>query len=226
MCSHEAELLLREIFFFEVQVKDKTAWWLGVARESIHRKGETKWTPGTGYWTLDYDKDGLVFNDAPDVDLPLRAELQKVGVFVDYDEGLVSFYDVEARVHIYSATGCTFTEPLYPILCPHLHYEDGADRGLGSSGGVERSDHSSPRISSSCRTRLTTCSTADFDALYEELQQLGQGGFGSVFAGCRKEDRLPVAIKHIPMATVSMTQENQSTVLVLLIWNFICSELF
>ncbi|CAL8234309.1 unnamed protein product [Boreogadus saida] len=29
---------------------------------------------------------------------------------------LVSFYDVEARVHIYSATGCTFTEPLYPIL--------------------------------------------------------------------------------------------------------------
>jgi hypothetical protein len=41
-----------------------------------------------------------------------------VGVFVDYDEGLVSFYDVEARVHIYSATGCTFTEPLYPFLNP------------------------------------------------------------------------------------------------------------
>ncbi|CAL8315021.1 unnamed protein product [Boreogadus saida] len=57
------------------------------------------------------------------------------------------------------------------------------------------------------QTRLTTCSTADFDALYEELQQLGEGGFGSVFAGCRKEDRLPVAIKHIPMAKVSMTQE-------------------
>ncbi|CAL8407068.1 unnamed protein product [Arctogadus glacialis] len=62
--------------------------------------------------------DGLVFNDNPAVRLPLRAELQKVGVFVDYDEGLVSFYDVEARVHIYSATGCTFSEPLYPILSP------------------------------------------------------------------------------------------------------------
>uniref|UniRef100_A0A8C5CR30 Uncharacterized protein n=1 Tax=Gadus morhua TaxID=8049 RepID=A0A8C5CR30_GADMO len=110
-------------FYFEVQVKDKTAWWLGVARESIDRKGFTEWTPETGYWTLDYDEDGLVFNDDPDVDLPLRAELQKVGVFVDYDEGLVSFYDVEARVHIYSATGCTFTEPLYPFLCPWLHRE-------------------------------------------------------------------------------------------------------
>ncbi|CAL8284760.1 unnamed protein product [Arctogadus glacialis] len=110
-------------FYFEVQVKDKTAWWLGVARESIDRKGLTEWAPEMGYWTLSYNNDVLVFRDNPSVRLPLRAELQKVGVFVDYDEGLVSFYDVEARVHIYSATGCTFTEPLYPILCPYLHEE-------------------------------------------------------------------------------------------------------
>ncbi|XP_059930056.1 E3 ubiquitin-protein ligase TRIM39-like isoform X1 [Gadus macrocephalus] len=111
-------------FYFEVQVKDKTAWWLGVARESIDRKSQIEATPETGYWTLWFDKEGLVFSDNPAVRLPLRAELQKVGVFVDYDEGLVSFYDVEARVHVYSATGCTFTEPLYPILCPYLHEED------------------------------------------------------------------------------------------------------
>ncbi|XP_059930057.1 E3 ubiquitin-protein ligase TRIM39-like isoform X2 [Gadus macrocephalus] len=110
-------------FYFEVQVKDKTGWWLGVARESIERKDMTELTPETGYWTLLYCNGLLLFYDDPVVDLPLRAELQKVGVFVDYDEGLVSFYDVEARVHIYSATGCTFTEPLYPILRPHLHKE-------------------------------------------------------------------------------------------------------
>ena len=92
-----------------------------MVRESIDRKGETTWTPETGYWTLLYTKDGLVFRDDPPVRLPLRAELQKVGLFVDYDEGVVSFYDVEARVHIYSATGCTFTEPLYPILDPCDH---------------------------------------------------------------------------------------------------------
>ncbi|CAL8327253.1 unnamed protein product [Arctogadus glacialis] len=108
-------------FYFEVQVKDKTEWGLGVARESIDRTAWTGGIPETGYWTLHYNKDGLVFRDDPSVRLPLRAELQKVGVFVDYDEGLVSFYDVEARVHIYSATGCTFTEPLYPFLCPYYH---------------------------------------------------------------------------------------------------------
>ncbi|XP_056437784.1 uncharacterized protein LOC130374832 [Gadus chalcogrammus] len=105
-------------FYFEVQVKDKTAWWLGVVRESIDRKGGTRWTPETGYWTLLTNKDVLVFRDNPSVRVPLRAELQKVGVFVDYDEGLVSFYDVEARVHLYSATGCTFSEPLYPFFYP------------------------------------------------------------------------------------------------------------
>ncbi|XP_059905041.1 E3 ubiquitin-protein ligase TRIM39-like [Gadus macrocephalus] len=108
-------------FYFEVQVKDKTQWYLGVARESINRKVEIIVTPENGYWTLFYYKDGLIFIDNPVVRLPLRAELQKVGVFVDYDEGLVSFYDVEARDHLYSATGCTFTEPLYPILCPGRH---------------------------------------------------------------------------------------------------------
>ncbi|CAL8406759.1 unnamed protein product [Arctogadus glacialis] len=86
--------------------------------ESIDRKDQIIETPETGLWTLYYDNDGLVFNDDPDVCLPLRAELQKVGVFVDYDEGVVSFYNVEARVHIYSATGYTFSEPLYPFLCP------------------------------------------------------------------------------------------------------------
>uniref|UniRef100_A0A8C5FCT1 E3 ubiquitin-protein ligase TRIM39-like n=1 Tax=Gadus morhua TaxID=8049 RepID=A0A8C5FCT1_GADMO len=111
-------------FYFEVQVKDNTAWCLGVARESIDGKGWTMCTPETGYWTLDCYNDRLIFRDNPSVRLPLRAELQKVGVFVDYDEGLVSFYDVEARVRIYSATGCTFTEPLYPLLDPCYHEED------------------------------------------------------------------------------------------------------
>ncbi|CAL8377159.1 unnamed protein product [Boreogadus saida] len=95
-------------FYFEVQVKDKNEWRLGMARESIDRKLQIIVTPERGYWTLRYDKDGLYFRGNPAVRLPLRAELQKVGVFVDYDEGLVSFYDVEARVRLYSDTRCTF----------------------------------------------------------------------------------------------------------------------
>ncbi|XP_059907001.1 zinc finger protein RFP-like [Gadus macrocephalus] len=103
-------------FYFEVQVKDKTGWCLGVARESINRNDEIIETRENGCWTLNYyNKYGLIVDDDPDVCRPLRAELQMVGVFVDYDEGLVSFYDVEARVHIYSATGCTFSEKVQTL---------------------------------------------------------------------------------------------------------------
>ena len=35
---------------------------------------------------------------------------------MDYVEGQVSFYDVEARSHIYSSNVCTFTETLFPFF--------------------------------------------------------------------------------------------------------------
>ncbi|XP_062849720.1 uncharacterized protein LOC134312002 [Trichomycterus rosablanca] len=47
---------------------------------------------------------------------------QKVGVFVDYEEGLVSFYDVDARSHIYTFIVQSFTEKLYPYFRPSLNY--------------------------------------------------------------------------------------------------------
>ncbi|KAG7236119.1 hypothetical protein INR49_001330, partial [Caranx melampygus] len=40
-------------------------------------------------------------------------------------------------------------------------------------------------------------SVDDFEDKYEQLQQLGKGGFGCVYAGTRKADGLPVAIKRI-----------------------------
>ncbi|XP_044079480.1 serine/threonine-protein kinase pim-2-like isoform X4 [Siniperca chuatsi] len=48
-------------------------------------------------------------------------------------------------------------------------------------------------------------STAAFEAKYEEEELLGEGGFGSVFAGHRKDDNLPVAIKHIPQFDITRT---------------------
>ncbi|KAK0131772.1 E3 ubiquitin-protein ligase TRIM39 [Merluccius polli] len=125
-------------FYFEVQVKDLTGWWLGVARESINRKSCNKCTPGEGCWVIEFNNDKLVFKGEPTVSLPMRAKLQKVGVFVDYDEGLVYFYDVGARVHIYSATGCTFGEPLYPILSPGSH--GGKDSALMIISPVNQTD--------------------------------------------------------------------------------------
>lgn len=44
-----------------------------------------------------------------------------------------------------------------------------------------------------------------FEAKYVQKYQLGQGGYGSVFAGYRQADKVPVAIKHIPKIGILFT---------------------
>ncbi|XP_036961995.1 E3 ubiquitin-protein ligase TRIM39-like [Acanthopagrus latus] len=108
-------------FYFEIQVTGKTEWHLGVARESINRKGAITRSPQNGFWTIHLRNGHQYYAAAgPDVSLSLASRPQKVGVFVDYEEGLVSFYDVSAAL-IFSFTGCCFTEKLLPIFSPGLN---------------------------------------------------------------------------------------------------------
>uniref|UniRef100_A0A3B4WRL1 Uncharacterized protein n=1 Tax=Seriola lalandi dorsalis TaxID=1841481 RepID=A0A3B4WRL1_SERLL len=110
-------------FYFEVQVKGKTDWKLGVARESINRKGKITLRPEYGYWMI-FLRNGNEYKAlaSPPVRLSLKSQPEKVGVFVDYEEGLVSFYDVAAAALIYSFTGCSFTKKLFPYFNPRLNY--------------------------------------------------------------------------------------------------------
>ncbi|XDV33843.1 hypothetical protein PO909_004111 [Leuciscus waleckii] len=112
-------------FYFEVQVKGKTDWTLGVARESIDRKGKITLTPSNGYWTVWLRNENEYWACAgPRVSLCVRVKPQRVGVFVDYEEGLVSFYDVESSSHLYSFTDQSFTGKLYPFFSPFLNAGD------------------------------------------------------------------------------------------------------
>ncbi|XP_024001728.2 E3 ubiquitin-protein ligase TRIM21-like [Salvelinus sp. IW2-2015] len=104
-------------FYYEVIVKGKARWTLGVARESIDRKRCIIQKPEDGLWTVTRREENVIWTFPP-VILSLRKKPQKVGVFVDYEEGLVSFYNVKARSHIYSFTDCTFTEKLFPFFGP------------------------------------------------------------------------------------------------------------
>ncbi|XP_036372029.1 nuclear factor 7, brain-like [Megalops cyprinoides] len=106
-------------FYYEVRVGEKPDWDLGVAKESINRKGRITLNPENGYWTI-WLRDGTDYsaNSSPAVSLPLREKLRTVGVYVDYEGGQVSFYNAETRSHIYSFTGYTFTEKLLPFFSP------------------------------------------------------------------------------------------------------------
>ncbi|XP_070838218.1 E3 ubiquitin-protein ligase TRIM39-like isoform X2 [Chaetodon trifascialis] len=106
-------------FYYEVQVQEKTKWTLGVARESINRKENIPLRPEEGYWTICLrNRNRYKALTGPGVYFRLKRKPRKVGVFVDYEEGLVSFYDVDAAALIYSFMDCSFTEKLYLYFGP------------------------------------------------------------------------------------------------------------
>ncbi|KAL0983768.1 hypothetical protein UPYG_G00132510 [Umbra pygmaea] len=111
-------------FYYEVQVEKKTRWTIGVVRESVNRKDWIMLSPDDGYWTVILYDGVYKAATVPPVNLPLREKPKKVGVFVDYEEGQVSFFNVEARCLIYSFTGCIFKDKLYPYFNPY-HNEGG-----------------------------------------------------------------------------------------------------
>ncbi len=102
-------------FYFEVQVKGQTEWDLGVARESADR-GTINLTPEEGYWIVGRIYEKYRARDSYNYSLSLSVDPQRVGVFVDYENGLVSFNDVESSTHIYTYTNQSFKQKLYPFV--------------------------------------------------------------------------------------------------------------
>ncbi|KAE8279301.1 Nuclear factor 7, brain [Larimichthys crocea] len=104
--------------YWEVEVGGKTDWDLGVARQSINRKGKIEVTPSNGYWFLSLrDKNKYAFRTEPSIDVHLNLRPHKIGIFVDFEKGQVSFFNVDAKIHIYTFND-TFNECIYPFFSP------------------------------------------------------------------------------------------------------------
>ncbi|XP_036002817.1 E3 ubiquitin-protein ligase TRIM38-like [Fundulus heteroclitus] len=122
-------------WYWEVEVSNSTGWDLGVTRGSADRRGRLILSPDNGYWALvhfeecEAPKPFITYTvmTAPPVCLSLKDKPTKVGVFVDYEEGLLSFYDVMAQSHIYSFSKCSFYDELYPYFSLHMKYEINPD---------------------------------------------------------------------------------------------------
>lgn len=108
-------------FYFEVQAVRKTGWDLGVVRESVRGKKTPTLNPKNGVWIIRL-RNNIKFTalNNTTVNLSLTKKPERIGVFVDYEKRLVSFYDVDTATLIYSFTGCLFSEKIYPFFSPGL----------------------------------------------------------------------------------------------------------
>ncbi|KAJ0001317.1 hypothetical protein NQD34_006337 [Periophthalmus magnuspinnatus] len=122
-----ANILAKESFssgrcYWEVEVGEKIEWNLGIVRQSINRKGKFTVCPANGFWTLGLKASGqYLAYTSPVTHLALDHRTKRVGVFLDYSEGRVSFYCAESGAHIYTFDD-KFTDRLHPFFSPgRLH---------------------------------------------------------------------------------------------------------
>ncbi|XP_019334333.1 E3 ubiquitin-protein ligase TRIM39 isoform X2 [Alligator mississippiensis] len=119
-CVLAAEGFTSGRHYWEVEVGDKTHWALGVCKDSVSRKGELTPLPETGYWRVRlWNGDKYAATTTPFTPLYLRVKPKRIGVFLDYEAGKVSFYNVTDRSHIYTFTD-TFTEKIWPLFYPGI----------------------------------------------------------------------------------------------------------
>ncbi|XP_068458043.1 E3 ubiquitin-protein ligase TRIM7-like isoform X2 [Clinocottus analis] len=104
--------------YWEVFVGDNKDWKLGVVSESAPRKGLFDMSPSNGYYALWWSGSQLRALTAPPLTkVKSPAKLRQVGVFLDVDEGQVTFFNVKSGSEIYSFTGSSeFTERMFPLL--------------------------------------------------------------------------------------------------------------
>nr|XP_048675133.1 butyrophilin subfamily 1 member A1-like isoform X2 [Caretta caretta] len=106
--------------YWEVEVGDKTEWELGVCRESVRRKGWVTYTPGIGYWAVWLRKGVYQALTSSWTPLPVSVRPGRVGIFLDYEAGEVSFYNVTDGSRLFTFTG-TFGGTLRPYFSPGLN---------------------------------------------------------------------------------------------------------
>ncbi|XP_044839258.1 E3 ubiquitin-protein ligase TRIM39-like isoform X2 [Mauremys mutica] len=105
--------------YWEVEVGDKAEWALGVCRESVSRKGWVTATPEDGYWAVGLWDGEYKACTSPQTSIPMSVRPSRFGIFLDYEAGEVSFYNVTDRSHLFTFTG-TFSGKLRPYFCPGL----------------------------------------------------------------------------------------------------------
>uniref|UniRef100_UPI00398EAE99 zinc-binding protein A33-like n=1 Tax=Pristiophorus japonicus TaxID=55135 RepID=UPI00398EAE99 len=104
--------------YWEVEVAGNRGWSLGVAAESGGRKGGVTLSPENGLWTIGRSNDQIIVNSSPPSPLPAGEIPGKVGVYLSYESGTVSFYSADTKSHLHTFTGNKFTEKLYPFFGP------------------------------------------------------------------------------------------------------------
>ncbi|XP_039373463.1 butyrophilin subfamily 1 member A1-like [Mauremys reevesii] len=87
---------------WEVDVGGRGLWAVGVARESVSRKGGISLNPDGGIWAVQRWKDQFQALSSPVTPLPLSRAPSRIRVYLDCDRGQVTFIDAGDEAPIFT----------------------------------------------------------------------------------------------------------------------------
>ncbi|XP_047587013.1 E3 ubiquitin-protein ligase TRIM58 [Lutra lutra] len=138
--------------YWEVVVGDRAEWGLGVCQETMPRKGETTPSPENGVWAMWLLKGNeYMVLASPSVPLLHLDRPRCIGIFLDYEAGEISFYNVTNGSYIY-----TFNQLFSGILRPYFFICDTIPLTLPSMTDMESGDWV-------CRDHLDSASSVRHD---------------------------------------------------------------
>ncbi|XP_074993964.1 tripartite motif-containing protein 14 [Calonectris borealis] len=120
------QVLSRDAFlsgshYWEVDLLHAGAgWWIGAAYPSIGRKGDSEtcrlgWNRAS--WCLKkFDFEYWAFHNGERIPILIEDDPDRIGIFLDYEAGILSFYNVTYGMTHLHTFRCKFTEPVYPAL--------------------------------------------------------------------------------------------------------------
>lgn len=115
--------------YWEVEVGDKTAWVLGVCDECLSRKSVITLCPKNGYWAVWFRDGKYKALTSPSALLTPCVPPRAVGLFLDYEAGRFSVYNVQDKSLLFTFSGASFSNTLRPLFSPGLKDE-------GNNAGV------------------------------------------------------------------------------------------
>ncbi|XP_078497897.1 E3 ubiquitin-protein ligase TRIM39-like [Lissotriton helveticus] len=103
--------------YWEVQpLQEGGAWEVGVAAETVNRKGRFTWSPEGGVWAVGGRNGQYLAVTSPETLLSPRKKPRKLGVYLDYEGGRLSLYNADSMELLYSFLQARFTQRLFPYF--------------------------------------------------------------------------------------------------------------
>ncbi|XP_014382330.1 E3 ubiquitin-protein ligase TRIM39-like [Alligator sinensis] len=100
---------------WEVEVGGGTGWGVGVARESVRRKGEYFFSPQEGIWAVGLWKHEYLVITSPSTHLSLSQVPRRIQISLYYERDQVEFFDAETKAQIFTFSPTYFKgEKIYP----------------------------------------------------------------------------------------------------------------